>query len=72
MIKRMMKIELPQIKGCKLDQYDDDYTIGILMISKFIFFFLRFRCLGSFFFFLNCHSLCNLISIGIPFSDFVF
>ena len=51
MIKRMMKIELPQIKGCKLDQSNDDDTIGILLISKFIFFFSAFSVFGFFFFF---------------------
>ena len=69
MIKRTMKIEIPQIKRCKLEQFDDDDTISISAISvfKFVSMLSELR-----FFSFEIVSLCNPVSIVILFSSFVF
>ena len=65
----MMKIEIPQIKRCKLEQSDDDDKIGISVISTFKF----VSTLSVFgFFSFEIIYLCNMVSIGIMFFGFVF
>ena len=65
----MMKIEIPQIKRCKLEQSDDDDKIGISVISTFK--FVSTLLVFGFFSF-EIIYLCNLVSIGIMFFGFVF
>ena len=61
-----MKIEIPQIKRCKLEQSDDDDKIGISVISTFKF----VSTLSVFgFFSFEIIYLCNLVLTGIMFSN---